>query len=180
MVNVALREIKTDVDGAFKAVVVGDNPSEQPSGVVVAEALGHLLSTVPGTGARRPPRAPNGAGSARNVPKVQVQRRQLKVIGDTSVLDVYFTVEPAQNQAKSMVRASASVATSNGSREEDPPAGSFSPEVLGYFSGSEHLEGDELIVDAHDAREWMVRVATVEGTATVLDLSGSVCPEGDG
>lgn len=170
-VNVSRKQIKEHVNNAFGAPVVPDEAPGRPSGVVVADALGHLLATHPGTGASKPrsddPQRPT---VRRTIPKVSVLRRWLGDENGAAVLNIEFQVEAASGSPATLIEASAAAATAEGGLEHDPPAGAPVPTVMGFRLGPRIFEGAALRVPAGDESPVVVTVSIPDGVAAAVDI----------
>jgi hypothetical protein len=172
-VNVALRRIKDAVNGAFRVSPAPPDDDTERSAVVIAEALGQLINSAPGTGSGRPADRPGRIRSSRirSSPKLEIGPNRMLLREGHAILEVPFKVEPASGARSSVVRAGAAVASGDsGGREAEPPLGAATAVVLGFQTGDERVTGYELTVDAADRRTWTVTVETAEDAATVLDL----------
>lgn len=168
-VNVALREIKDRLNGAFGAA--GSIPEgEQVSAVMIADALGHLVSSHAGTGAspRRRDR-PEGSGSASS-PKVAVTRRWFDEADGTPTLNIEFSVAAASGSAATAVEIIATAATAEGRIETEPPAGAAVPRVLGVSQGQRTVEGTTIHVPADDESPIHVVVSQPKAVAVAVDI----------
>jgi hypothetical protein len=170
-VNVALREIKSAVSSAFGMPVERDHAPQLSSGAVVADALGHLIATHPGTGASRRVDGSRGHGSpSRAVPKVTVLRRWFDHQNGAAMLNIEFAVTAAAGSGATLVEVVAAAATADGGFETDPPVGAAVPLVGGFSSGAANVDGPVIRVSAEDVMPLVVHIVQQEGIASAVDI----------
>lgn len=170
-VNIAMRQIKEAVSGAFGSTTNPDSSGAHKTGVIIADALGHLIASTPGTGASRPTRVPAEQRSARTrTPTVTVIRQWFEHHDGVPALNIEFTVTPAAGSTGTHLEVFASAATADGGLEADPPAGAPVPTVLGFRHGSATAEGSVLRLPSGDESPVVVSVGLPDGVAAAVDI----------
>src|SRR5690606_1318102 len=98
-------------------------------GVVIADALGHLIMAGPGTGASPTSRRSRSSSRARrSTPRATITRQWFEEDAAGSILlNLEFEVAHASGAAATIVEVSAGAAAGDGSRENDPPLGASVP-----------------------------------------------------
>ncbi|MDT5014773.1 MAG: hypothetical protein QOD39_933 [Mycobacterium sp.] len=170
-VNVALRELRDKANGAFGAPISRSTATESRSGVLIADALGALLATNPGTGASKIKREPGGGtGGRRLVPSVSVTRRWFEMVDREPVLKIEFNVVAASGSSGTAVEVVTAAATADGGLESDPPAGAPVPRVAGLEHGGHGITGARLTVDAGDQSPIIAIVVQPRGVAAAVEI----------
>jgi hypothetical protein len=170
-VNVALREIKNRVNLAFGAAAARPETPQPGSGVLIADALGPLISSLPGTGASKPRRAaPEGGGGRRLTPAVRITRQWLELVDGSPSLRLEFMVSAASGSPATLVEVVSGAATADGALEHDPPVGAPVPVVEGFDHGGTSVAGSRLRLDASDLAPVVVTIRQPSGVAAAVEI----------
>jgi hypothetical protein len=171
-VNIALRQLRNALARIFDGAAAPAERDEPVSTVVVADALGHLLAPVEGTGAsKRAPTSPRGTARPRAA-RVEIVGQHLESVEEATLLLVDFRIVAAPGTDGTLVDATAGIATADAaSVESEPPADAAVPRVLGFRIDGELQPGDAIFVPSNRGDDISVVVEPVPGTATVVDVT---------
>ncbi len=170
-VNIALKKLKERVAESFGSSTTRQDPGERPSGVVIADALGHLISSHPGTGASSPKRErPESTSSRGATPKVTIARRWFAERDDAPTLNIEFTVAGVAGSAGTSIEVAVAAATADGGSETDPPFGASVPIVLEIVHSGATTVGGKLLLEVDDDEPSTVVISQPRGVATSVDV----------
>jgi uncharacterized membrane protein YgcG len=191
-VNVAPRRIHEELSALFEAKPAAP-PATSVSAVAIADALGGLIAQVPGTGPSRTTRQPTGGGRSlggsgdgggggsggggsggrvRTASIVATGKRELHVGNEDNIETwIQFRVKrPTGTEVSLSVKAL--VATDEGA-EEEPPAGTRSPWILGLEGpdGTLAEPATEYVIRGEDPDEWWVGIGSDPDVAVLVDIT---------
>ncbi|MFP4512485.1 MAG: hypothetical protein ACLFRV_06020 [Acidimicrobiales bacterium] len=176
-VRVALREIKAALRDVLAPSEPAESRAQADSGVLIADALGHLITNQTGTGASVP--ASHGSersdGSATNAGAV-VHRQWIEESDSGTSLNVEFSVTPALGADATLVEVLARAAIGDGAPEKDPPVGASIPAVTHISEGSTTHETDHVVLPATSTDRLVATIHLPEGVAAAVDINLSSEP----
>jgi hypothetical protein len=185
IVNIALREIRKEVNARYRPAVPAANGAGGRSVARVANALGHLFSGIPGggTGVSAGGGGSPGSGGARNLPRVQITKYGPAIEGGARVSEVCFSVTPAVGSAETAVSVVLDVATGDGSTVEgtDRPVGAATPVLLrveGPGTTAEVRGYSRTILSAHGGEEssWRVLATAPDDMLVSFSIDAEASP----
>ena len=192
LVKAALREIDRSVARLYRPISESATPGDGQSVARIANALGGLLSGVPGQGGsvtiKNRAATGGGTGGNRGGPKVELENAMPVLLSDGSVAsELLFRITPGSASPQTLVTVKLDVAVGErGTNEgENRPAGAAVPELLTLKGPSPVLVTDlngaplgdlagkqivELVITSAEETSWRVLAKSAPDTAIAFNV----------